>query len=246
MVILDQKTRKDLPGAAKLFLDPPYPMSGSFSSPCTGEIQPVHINPNPSVKLTQDKAALLRFLESIGLPTGHHKGIQSFVKDGAFLLPQFEDEFKYEESPIEIRSNNGSTEIAEYEELLNFLNSLQRHPGAVAVKSNIEAPMTAAMRAIPKMDGKPLNLGSRSVNDGVLYQNFPSAHPKQKDMLAAGKEAMRKIGLDYGCVFVKFDPTGTDFEVLDVVSSLKREDAIGLRSYADTLNQQLKHGKNKR
>ena len=246
MVILDQATRQKVPGAANLFLNPPYNMSGSFNSPNTGEIQKVHINPNQSVKLAQDKAALLRFLEQAGLPVGNHKAMEAFVRSGAFSLPAFEDQFKYEESPVEIRSNKGAIEVGEYEDLLHFLSQMHNHPGAVAVKSNFEAPMLGTMRAIPPMDGKQLNIGSRIVTDGVLAHNFPKG-PQQANHLAAGKEALGKMGLDYGCVFIKFDPTGSDFEILEVMTDLKREDAIGLRSYADVLQkQQLKHGKNKR
>jgi len=245
MVILDQKTRQKVQGAPGLFLNPPYNMSGSFNSPCTGEIQKVHINPNESVRLSQDKARLLKFLEQVGIPVGNHKAMESFVKGGTFNLPAFEEQFKYEENPIDVRSEKGSTTIGDYEELLAFLTHLNKHSGAVGVQSKIEAPMVGTMRAIPPMDGKPLNLGARVVNDGVLAHNFPKN--QQQALLAGGKEALSKIGLDYGCVFIKFDPTGADFEVIDIVTDLKREDAIGLRSYADVLHQQLKaHGKNRK
>lgn len=234
MVILDPATRQQIPGAAKLFMDPHYPMSASFGGPNMGEIQKVHINPNDSVRLSRDKGRMFRHLEKNGLPVGKNKPMDTFVDGRTFNLPAFEEFFNYEEAPVKIISSKKQQEIAELQELLQFLEHLSKHEGAAATQTRLDVPKSGFIRAIPGADGKSLNIGARAVNDGILAHNIPTNNPKQKDILAGGKEALKKLGLDYGCIFVEFDGKG-DFEVLDVVTDLKREDALALRAFADII-----------
>lgn len=234
MVSLDPKTRQAIPGANALFLDPKYAMSGSFNGVHTGELQKIHINPNPAVKLAQDKGRMFQQLGRQGMPLGKHKPVENFIRHGAFDLPAFEDFFGLNEKPAQIVSHAGHKELQELEEILAFLEQLEKHAGAVGRQTQLEDPLTAFIRTIPTMDGRELNLGNRTTKNGVLAHNVPTSNPKQAELMASAREATKKVGLDYATVFLQFDNKG-DFEILDIVTDLKREDAIALRAFADIL-----------
>ena len=257
MVMLDQETRKRVPGAAKMFFEPPYHMSASFDSPYTGEEQKVHINPNQSVRLVRDKARLYNHLDKAGYNVGNYAPTEKFVRGGTFDLPKFEEAFpSFPDNSVQIVTGNKgqNKELSDTEELFDFIPNIHKHEGAVFRQPKIEMPNTAFIRTIPGADGMELNTGPRAVKDGVLAHNVSNG-PHQAAMLAAAKEATKKTGLHYACVFVQYDPndkTGGSLEMLDIVSNFRAEDAIALRAYADVLHKQQNrpkqfqgHGKRK-
>jgi hypothetical protein len=236
-VILDEATRRRLPGAANFFMNPPYPLSACFDSAGTGERQKVHINPHQAVKLVQDKGRLYQTLDRKGMPMGNFRPMEDIVSGRTFDVPKYERQFPIEKGPVQVISKAKQGEIADLEELLDFLKNTAKHEGAVFKQSKLEVPTTAMVATIPAMDGKALNNGATNIMNGILGHNIPKATPNQADLLAASRQAVHNTGLDYGIAFIQFDGKG-DFEIMDVQSQLRRQDAIALRAFADYMQRQ--------
>lgn len=230
MVILDPETRRDIVGAPKMFLDPSFPMSASFKGTVAPDkVQKVHINDNSAVKLVNDKGRLFRQLGQKGSPMGDYAPMEKFK-----FVGQFEEKFDLDEGPVDIIGQLGQLSVQDLEELFAYMQ--RPDPTAVAVRSQIEDPVTGYVRAIPNAAGKSLNMGSRAVNDGILSHNIPlNRIQKGTEVMHGAVKALEDTGADYGTVFIRFNGAG-DFEIMDVQTGLHREDCIAIRSYAEMLN----------
>jgi hypothetical protein len=208
--------------------------------------------------MAQDKGRLYQNLDKQGMPVGNYVPVEKLIQNGAFSEPRFSKQFpEYNnESPVQIISHQGHTGIDDFEDLLGFIGHIPKHPGAVARQSKLETPQTAFVRVIPGADGKALNCGPRATSNGVIAHNVPSSIPNREAVLAAAKEAAKKAGLDYACVFVAYDTKGgtqgatealgeDDFEILDIVTRLQPEDAVALRSFADMRYAELEKARRK-
>lgn len=233
-MVIDQGTRKAIPNASGMFLQPGYPASGCFNgtniSPDLIRKSTVHINDPKLVGMTQDKAELFKKLDRMGYPMPNYIPMDNMVKKGVFDLGQYNE--KFGDSSVHLLRDGNEVEVNDLGEMLHAMNSFLDQD-AVAYSSKLENPTRAYAQVIPNANGKTLNRGQQVVKNGVLSHNIPGGE-FLLDLLNMMKDVVDDIGLDYARVQIEFDSAG-NLNIIDVDTKLRQADIPPMRQYMDML-----------
>ncbi len=238
MVKFDQKTRAKYPNINQQMLNPAYNISGCFEDSRfpPEHIQKVHINPPPSVRLTQDKEALLLHLAAEGYVVPDHAPKTAFITDGMFDLSSFEEFYESLEDFIIMEiAESLAKEIGDYAEILALIGAAEL-PGGSLLKLP-QGYQSAQVHVIPNAAGRALNLGTKQTSNGVLSHSIPSAWDRDA-AFAMAKNSVDEIGLDYGHVTLIQTPK-EEMLIANIETMLRPSDIIAIRGYADMLNKAL-------
>lgn len=246
---LDPATREAFKDAHKFFPNTDN-VSGSFHG-CVPALhqKKIHINPNPSVKLSQDKAKLFDMLSKSGVPVGNFTPVSTLIpKKGEFRILDLEDIFGAEETwsdkPIQARHNSGATIFTGVSDFMSWLRGLSEKPSSfehdvrnhgVFLQPNIVGGKNEAITVIPNARGHKLRFGGEMITDGVVSRNRIS--PQIKEMACDVADA---LDMDFATISVLYDPETDEVEILDIDTRLKPAYNEPLLSYAEMLQKHAK------
>lgn len=238
---LDPKTRADIKGVGDMFLRPPYPCSGCFNSASLApeRIQKVHINPPKLVKVSQDKAALMKALQFHGFEVPDYVGMSDFYEGGAFDLEEFQNLFPFDdpESDVYFKGPGLTTEMESLVELLELLCIVPDKDVAKSIFQELEkGGQTASISVLPQAMGTQFNSGANKIVDGLLGHNLPVSYAGKTHAIETACSAAQKLGYDYAHVIVAIAPDTIEVEIVDIVTDLRPTDVLALRAYMDTLH----------
>lgn len=235
-MVVDQLTKKQIPNAGALFMNPKYRASGCFNSAQLStdisQKSAVHLNPQSAVKLAQDKAKLFPFLERKGYKIPRFEQFEFLEDDGMLDLNKLEQ--LLEKGPAIFSKNNAMREVNTLDDILANIAHFNV-PGGIILQPQLKDTSTYSAQLIPNAAGKQLPHGSRVVRDGVLSHNIPNSLGIAETILKVMKEVIDELNLDYGKVVMAVDTDG-NIEIMDVKTDLRREDTQALRAYMDILH----------
>jgi len=237
MVITDEATRKALPNLQELFFNLKPNVSGVFNDGrfAKEHEKSVHINPVKAVKLSENKGDLFTALRKEGYAVPEFAPAELFEEKGVFAIDVLQEKFPLSDPDLEtlFTCKNKMTTIEDLAELLQLLGTGMSPGGAFF---NLpKGYQSAVVSTIPNARGTNLNLGTTTTNNGILSQTLPSSlgADRRAEALELARNVVDELNLDYAHVTIAL--CEETMLVIDVETSLRRQDCVALRSYIDHL-----------
>jgi hypothetical protein len=232
-MVVDQATKKNIPGVTSMFFTPPYAASGCFNSATLSDDiirkSKVHINPKKSVELTENKDLLFNKLAQSGYPVPPQTPYSQFSYKSTLDLGEFE-EFLEQGSAV-LQRNGSAVELSSLIDILTHMDASNEH--SVLLRPNPLLTQRGFAQVIPNAHGKALPRGQHLVRNGVLSTNIPGSE-MCLPFLGIIKDVVDDLGLDYARIEIAFDSDG-NLEILNVDTKLRQADIPPIRGYMDIL-----------